>query len=55
MKDVRMRIGELVFNVKIAIALVEDIPYILGREGVFDKFEICFRQREKVIEFKCIQ
>jgi len=54
LKDVRMKIGELVFNVKIAIALIEDIPYILGREGVFDNFEICFRQREKAIEFKYI-
>jgi len=34
LKDVRMMIGELVFNAKIAIALVEDILYILGREGV---------------------
>ncbi len=54
-KDIRMRIGELVFNAKIVIALVEDIPYILGREGVFDRFEICFRQREKIIEFRRIQ
>ncbi|MBO3842102.1 MAG: aspartyl protease family protein [Candidatus Brockarchaeota archaeon] len=52
MKDVRMKIGELTFNSKIAIALIEDVPYILGREGVFDKFEICFRQKEKIVEFK---
>ncbi len=52
MKDVRMKVGQQVFDSKIAIALVEDVPYILGREGVFDKFEICFRQKEKIVEFK---
>ncbi|MEM2100565.1 MAG: hypothetical protein QXP45_04445 [Thermoproteota archaeon] len=51
-KDVKMRMGQQVFNSKIAIALVEDVPYILGREGVFDKFEICFKQRDKIVEFK---
>ncbi|MEM2050293.1 MAG: aspartyl protease family protein [Thermoproteota archaeon] len=51
-KDVKMKIGELVFNAKIAIALIEDVPYILGREGVFDKFEICFKQKERIVEFK---
>jgi len=31
---------------------VEDVPPLLGRVGVFDKFEVIFRQKQKVTEFK---
>ena len=51
-KDVKMKIGDVAFIAKVAIALIEDVPYLLGREGVFDKFEICFKQKEKVVYFK---
>ncbi len=50
-KNVGMRIGDKVFNAKIAVALIEDVPYILGREDVFDKFEIRFCQKEKTVRF----
>lgn len=48
-KEVRMKIGDKIFNAKVAIALIEDVPYLLGREDVFDRFEICFRQRNRII------
>jgi len=54
-RDVKMRIGDVVFNAKVAIALIEDVPYLLGRESVFDKFEICFRQKDKIVCFKPLQ
>jgi len=54
-KDVRMKIGNVIFNAKVAIALIEDVPYLLGRENVFDKFEICFKQKEKVVYFKPVK
>jgi hypothetical protein len=50
-KNVCMRIGNKVFNAKIAVALIEYVPYILGREDVFDKFEIRFCQQERVVRF----
>lgn len=34
------------------MALIEDVPYILGREDVFDKFDIEFKQKNKKIIFK---
>ena len=54
-KDVRMKIGNVIFNAKVAIALIEDVPYLLGRESVFDKFEICFKQKERVVYFKPVK
>ncbi|MEW6069143.1 MAG: hypothetical protein AB1485_00850 [Candidatus Thermoplasmatota archaeon] len=50
-KNVGMKIGDKVFNAKIAVALIEDVPYILGREDVFEKFEIIFCQEERVVRF----
>lgn len=40
---------------KIAWALVDDIPPIIGREDIFDVFDIEFRQREKKVKFQRIK
>ena len=50
LKTLKMRIGEIEFPIKIAWALVEDVPPLLGRADVFDKFEVKFRQKEKITE-----
>jgi hypothetical protein len=52
LKTLKVRIGEFEFPIKIAWALVEDVPPLLGRVDVFDKFEVTFRQKEKITEFK---
>ena len=52
LKTINVRIGEFEFMIKIAWALVEDVPPLLGRVDVFDKFEVRFRQKQKVTEFK---
>jgi hypothetical protein len=41
-KTLEVKFGEKIFNAKVAIALVEDVPYILGREDIFDEFKIYF-------------
>ncbi|MDI6860265.1 MAG: hypothetical protein QMC85_07205 [Methanocellales archaeon] len=51
-KQVKMKLGNKNFDAKVAIALIEDIPYILGREDVFDQFKICFDQRKKIVHFE---
>ena len=45
-KEVRMKLVDEVFDAKVAIALLEDVPYLLGREDVFKHFEICFRKNK---------
>jgi len=37
-----MRIGETVFNVSIAFADSDEVPRLLGRAGVFERFKITF-------------
>jgi len=44
-REAELRICEEVIRVKVAIALIKDIPYLLGREGIFDHFDICFRNK----------
>ncbi|MGB2840966.1 MAG: hypothetical protein WBC40_00570 [Halobacteriota archaeon] len=41
-----MKLVDKMFKAKVAIALIEDVPYLLGREDVFKHFEICFRKNE---------
>jgi len=47
-KRVRIRLAGKTFNTEVAIALIEDVPFLLGREGVFDQFEICFRKNRTI-------
>lgn len=47
----KLRIGTIDFTAKIGWALKERVPPLLGRDGVFDLFEVAFRQKEGVILF----
>lgn len=47
----KMRIGKDDLNVKIAWALVEDVPPLLGRTDIFDFFDVTFKQSKNLIIF----
>lgn len=49
--EVEIKINDIVFPIDIAWALEEDIPPLLGRTSVFDKFVITFDQTKKIIIF----
>ncbi len=51
LENIELRICDRDLKAKVAIALIEDVPYLLGREGIFDCFEICFKMN-KVICFE---
>lgn len=51
-RRVSMRIGDIELNPRIAWALVEDAPPLLGRLDIFDRFEITFKEKERVIVFE---
>ena len=40
--DVKMMVGETVFDVRLAFADSDEVPRLLGREGVFRRFWITF-------------
>lgn len=47
-----MRIGAEEFPVKIAWALIEDVPPLLGRADVFEAFDITFQQQKRTVLFQ---
>ena len=49
--SVQFRIGAKQFLAPVAWAMTEDVPPLLGREGVFDNFHITFKQNEKIVVF----
>ena len=49
---VYMRIGQKEFLVRVAWALTEQVPPLLGRRDVFDHFDAFFKQRQGMILFK---
>jgi hypothetical protein len=51
LRKVKMKIGEMEFDARIAWSLVEDAPLVLGRLDVFDKFDILFKEREGKVIF----
>lgn len=47
-----MKIGGIEIRTKIAWTLVENVPPLLGRANIFDKFHITFKQDQEEIIFK---
>lgn len=45
-------IGGKILKTRIAWALLEEVPPLLGRSDVFDAFSISFRQDQKIILFE---
>ncbi len=50
-RQAKMKIGENIFDVRIAWCLSEDVPLILGRLDIFDNFRIIIDQRNKISVF----
>jgi hypothetical protein len=48
-KTVRMGIGEYSFDCRIAWALIEEVPPLLDRKDVFDRFSVLFREWESKV------
>jgi hypothetical protein len=48
-KKIRMRIGEKEFDTRVAWALIEEVPLLLGRIDVFNLFDICFNKNKKTV------
>jgi len=54
LKPTLMRINEIVLNVRIGWSMREDVPFILGRLDVFQRFFVEFRENEETVIFRPI-
>lgn len=52
LRTIEMEIGDTHFSSAVMWALSDDLPNLLGREDVFDRFHIEFRQSERRTLFK---
>ncbi len=50
-KNINIRLSDNEFAARIAWSLIEEVPPLLGRIDIFDKFEIIFMQKEKNVVF----
>lgn len=50
-KEMMIDIGGEIFDARVAWALIEEVPPLLGRMDVFLKFEVVFKEWEKVVIF----
>jgi len=51
-QNIGIKLGGHVFDSRVAWALIEEVPPLLGRMDVFDEFEIIFKQNEKKVVFR---
>ena len=49
---VKLRIGSRELNVRVAWCMSEDVPLILGRLDIFDKFNVLFEGGKKTVFLK---
>ena len=46
-ENVNIKLCDVEFKARVAWSMIEDVPSLLGRMDIFDKFEIIFMQKEK--------
>jgi len=51
-RKVKMKIGEKEFEARVAWCLSENVPLILGRLDVFERFKITFDQKARKVIFE---
>lgn len=51
LRELRVQIGGESFQARVAWALIEEIPFLLGRMDVFRMFDIAFLERKGMIVF----
>ena len=52
LKRVTLILNDKVLKIRIAWALVEEVPMLMGRMDIFDKFRIIFDERKGWIDFE---
>lgn len=50
----QIKIADRILKVKIAFSTSNETPRLIGREGIFDKFEVCFNDKKKIVNFSNI-
>jgi len=55
LQTVKMKIGPDTVEVKIAVALINEVPYILGRHDFFKFFKVTFEEYSKKIVVEKVQ
>jgi hypothetical protein len=50
-QQAEVAIGGRIAKAKIAVAMRNDVPYLLGREGLFRLFKIVFKEYRAVVRF----
>ena len=49
-KEIEMKISDVNIKANVGIALIEEVPYLLGRKDIFNKFRIIFEEyNERII------
>jgi len=51
LQSTEIRIGASVQEGKVAVALRNDVPYLLGRDGIFNAFKITFEEYKRLTSF----
>ncbi len=51
LQSAEVKIGNAVEKAKVAVATRNDVPYLLGREGLFKAFKITFEENRRLTTF----
>ncbi len=51
LQSAEIRIGAFLARARIAVATRNDVPYLLGREGVFRLFKVAFKEYKGTVRF----
>ncbi|MBI2583745.1 MAG: retropepsin-like domain-containing protein [Candidatus Aenigmarchaeota archaeon] len=50
-RSVQIIIGNKKLTIRIACSLQDNVPFLLGRKDIFDRFQVCFNDKDKKVVF----
>jgi predicted aspartyl protease len=51
LQSAEIRIGGRTARAKVAVGMRNDLPYLLGRDGLFKRFKIVFEEYKSLVRF----
>ncbi len=49
LKQLKIKVGDRLCDIRVAWALIEEVPLLLGRTDIFPRFNVCFKKNTTTV------
>ena len=48
---VKIKVADRILHIRVAFSTSNETPRLIGRQGLFDKFVVCFNDKRRIVSF----